>query len=299
MKYRAIWTAMVVLLSLLIAVPASAAAPASGTVVEGKSVPGLALGDTRATAEASFGAPEGCRDFTGSDPDAFDAECGFPVEGGGTVTLFFEGAEGGPSQGTPTDVVYRISWNQLVAGWTTTAGVNMTLALEDPDAVIAAYPDAQVVYNPLFGNVELIRDTSLGITIDYVPMFYVGKLAIFMSIYEPFESSPPPPPEQVIKVKAVDLTVTKVKGNRTITGLVLVRDQTGYGAEGATVTATWLLPDGTTRQVSAATSDDGWAWFRLSGVKGGYYTLSVDDVVLEGYRFDSEGSVLSGAIRAK
>ncbi len=299
MKHRAIWAAIAVLLTLLIAVPASAAAPATGTVREGKSVPGLALGDTRATAEASFGAPEGCQDFLGSHPDAFDAECRFPVEGGGTVTLWFERAGGGPSQGTPTDVVYQISWNQLVTGWTTTAGVNMTLALEDPDAVIAAYPDAYVVRNPLFGNVEYISDTSLGITIDYVYMFYVGKVAVYMSIYEPYESFPPPPPEQVIEVKRVDLTATKVKGNRTVTGQVLVRDQTGYGAEGATVTATWLFPDGTTRQVSDTTSDDGWAWFQLKGVKGGYYTLSVDDVVLEGYRFDSEGSVLSGTVRAK
>jgi hypothetical protein len=221
------------------------------------------------------------------------------VEGGETVTVFFEAAEGGPAQGTPTDVVYRISWNQLVPGWTTTAGVNTALALDDPDATVAAYPDAYVIYNTLFGNVEYISDTSLGITIDYVPNFYAGTLSVFMSIYEPYESFPPPPPEQVITVKAVDLYATKVKGNRTISGLVLVRDQTGYGAEGATVTATWLFPDGTTRQVSGTTSDDGWAWFQLTGVKGGYYTLSVDEAVLDGYRFDSEGSVLSGTIRAK
>lgn len=299
MRPRAILTTMVVLLSLLIAVPASAAAPATGTVVEGHSVPGLAVGDTRAGAEASFGAPEGCRDFTGSNPAALDVECRFPVEGGGTVTVFFEGADGGPSQGTPTDVVHRISWNQYVTGWTTTAGVNMPLALEDPDAVIAAYPDAEVIYNTLFGNVEYISDTLSGITIDYVYMFYVGKVAVYMSIYEPYESFPPPPPEQVIKVNAVDLHANKIKGNRTVDGFVLVRDQTGYGAGGATVTATWTFPDGTTREVSDTTSDDGWAWFKLSGAKNGWYTLTVDEVVLDGYRFDSEGSVLSGTIRAK
>jgi hypothetical protein len=299
MKHRVILTAMVVLLSLLIAVPASAAAPASGTVVEGESVPGLALGATRAIAEASFGAPEACQDFAGSNPAAMDAECRFPVEGGGTVTVYFEGADGGPSEGTPSDVVNRISWNHLVAGWTTTAGVDMPLALDDPDAVIAAYPDAHVIYNTLFGNVEYISDTSLGITIDYVYMFYVGKVAVYMSIYEPYESFPPPPPEQVIKVVTVDLYTNKIKGNRTVDGFVLVRDQTGYGAENATVAATWTFPDGMTREVSGTTSDDGWAWFALSRVKNGYYTLTVDDVVLDGYRFDSEASVLLGTIRAK
>ena len=299
MKHRVIWTAMVVLSSLLIAVPASAAAPASGTVFEGDSVPGLAIGDTRAEAEASYGAPEACQDFTGSNPPALDNECRFPVEGGETVTVYFEAADGGLSQGTATDVVNRISWNQLVPGWTTTAGVNTALALDDPDAVIAAYPDAYVIYNTLFGNVEYVSDTSLGITIDYVYMFYVGKVAVYMSIYEPYESSPPPPPEQVIKVNAVDLYANKIKGNRTVDGFVLVRDQTGYGAEGATVTATWTFPDGTTREVSDATSNDGWARFNLSRVKNGYYTLTVDKVVLDGYRFDSEASVLSGTVRVK
>jgi hypothetical protein len=299
MKHRVIWTAMAVLLSLLIAVPALAAAPASGTVVEGDSVPGLAIGDTRADTEASFGAPEACQDFTGSNPPAVDNECRFPVEDGGTVTVHFEAAAGGPAEGTSTDVVNRISWNQSVPGWTTTAGVNTALALDDPEAVLAAYPDAYVIYNTLFGNVEYISDTSLGITIDYVYMFYVGKVAVYMSIYEPYESTPPPPPEQVITVGSVDLYANKVKGNRTVSGFVLVRDQTGYGAEGATVTATWIFPDGSTREVSDATSEDGWVWFRLDGVKNGYYTLSVDDVVLDGFRLDTEASVMSGTVRAK
>jgi hypothetical protein len=47
------------------------------------------------------------------------------------------------------------------------------------------------------------------------------------------------------------------------------------------------------------TTDDGWAWFQLTGVKGGHYTLTVDDVALDGYRFDLENSVLSSTIRAK
>jgi hypothetical protein len=84
-----------------------------------------------------------------------------------------------------------------------------------------------------------------------------------------------------------------------MSGFVLVRDQTGYGAEGASVTATWTFPDGTTRAVSNTTSDDGWVRFRLSAVKNGYYTLSVDEVVLDGYRFDSDASVLSNTIRVR
>ena len=300
MKRTTLGAAIVALLILTIALPAAAAAPGEGTVYEGVSVPGLALGDTRATADSSFGEPDQCHDYVWSDQTVeYDYECRYPAAGGGTVTVRFDGAGGGPSEGLPTDVVTSISWNELVTGWTTTAGVNSTLALEDPDAAIAAYPDAYIAYHPLFGNIEHIFAPEQGITIDYQLIIYQGRLIVDISIYEPFEYVPPPPPEQVVTVDDIYLSATKVKGNRTVDGFVLVRDQTGYGAEGAIVTATWTFPDGTTRRVVDDTTDDGWAWFQLTGVKGGYYTLTVDDVALDGHRFDVDSSVLSGTIRAK
>ena len=45
------------LLVLLITFPALAAAPAEGLVVEGQSVPGFDLGDSRAQVEAAYGEP--------------------------------------------------------------------------------------------------------------------------------------------------------------------------------------------------------------------------------------------------
>ena len=300
MKRKRLAAVIVVLLVLAVALPAAAAAPGAGTVHEGVSVPGLALGDTRANADASFGAPDECRDYYSSGvPIELDAWCRYPAEGGGTVTVYFDGADGGPSQGLPGDVVTSISWNEFVTGWTTSAGINGTLALEDPDAVIAAYPGAVVAYHPLFGNIEHVFVPEKGITFDYQLIIYRGILVVNMSIYEPYDYVPPPAPEQVITVEDVRLTATKVKGNRTVTGTVLVRDQTGYGADGATVTATWTFPDGSTRQVTDDTTNNGWAWFQLTGVKSGYYTLTIDDVELDGYRYDVANSELSGTIRAK
>lgn len=299
MKSKPLGAAIIVLLILTVALPAAAAAPGVGTVYEGISVPGLALGDTRATADASFGAPDQCIDYYHSSPVAVDYECRYPAEGGGRVAVYFKGADGGHSQGLPTDVVNSISWNEYVTGWTTSAGVNSSIALENPEVAIAAYPGAIVGYHSLFGNIEHIFAPEYGITIDYQLIIYQGRLIVDFKIYEPYDYVPPPAPEQVITVEDVRLTANKVKGNRTVTGQVLVRDQTGYGAGDALVTATWTFPDGTTRQVTDATTDNGWAWFQLAGVKGGYYTLTVDDVILDGFRFDVDNSVLSNSVRVK
>ena len=248
MKRIMLAAAIVAAFELTGALPAVAAAPSEGTVYEGVSVPGLALGDTRATADISFGIPDQCRDYYSSgQPTALDFECRYPAEGGGTVTVHFRGADGGASQGLSTDLVTSIKWNQYVTGWTTSAGINSTLALADPDAAIAAYPDAEVAYHSLFGNIEHIFAPEQGITIDYQLIIYQGRLIVDISIYEPYDYVPPPAPEQVVTVEDISLTATKVKGNRTVTGLALVRDQTGYGAEGALVTATWTFPDGTPR----------------------------------------------------
>ena len=48
---------VVVFVCLVAAIPSFAAAPAEGTVFEGVSVPGIALGDSRAEVEESVGPP--------------------------------------------------------------------------------------------------------------------------------------------------------------------------------------------------------------------------------------------------
>jgi hypothetical protein len=91
MKNKTLGVAIVALLVLAVALPAVAAAPGEGTVFEGVSVPGLALGDTRATADSSFGEPDQCRDYVWSDQTVeYDNECRYPAEGGGTVTVRFD-----------------------------------------------------------------------------------------------------------------------------------------------------------------------------------------------------------------
>jgi hypothetical protein len=71
----------------------------------------------------------------------YDGICTSPVEGGGQVIGHHLAVDGGQVSDIAEDAVLNYCWYQHVSGWTTTPGINMTLALNDPQAVMAAYPD--------------------------------------------------------------------------------------------------------------------------------------------------------------
>ena len=295
---KIIFVMSVVVLSLMMTLSALAAAPAQGIVVEGQSVPGVALGDSRAQVEASYGQPDSCQNMSYYDGrQGLDGICRFDVEGGGRITVYFFDADGGPAQGSADDVVSIIRWPQPVSGWVTTAGVNTTLALADPDAVIAAYPNAVVTYNSVFGNIESIEDKALGILVDYSFEYLSGTLSVNMVIR--FPSEPAPVPQKETRVTDIDLAVKKVKGDRQVRALVRVEDERGRSASGATVFATWVFPDGSTQALDDLTSGTGYAYFEILDAPRGTLTLRVDNVVLDGYQFDRSGSVLSASTTVK
>jgi hypothetical protein len=287
-----------VALSLMVTLAVFAAAPATGLVVEGQSVPGVALGDFRGQVEAAYGQPTSCRNMGYYDGrQGVDGICDFDVAGGGRVTVYFFNADGGPAQGSAEDVASIIRWSQAVSGWVTAAGVNTTLALTDPEAVIAAYPNAVVTYNSVFGNIESIEDRALGILVDYSFEYLSGTLSVNMLIR--FPSEPAPVPEKETQVTNIDLRATKVRGDRQLRAYVTVEDERGRSASGATLFATWIFPDGSIQQVNDITSSTGTAYFEILDAPRGTFTLRVDDVVLEGYQFDRANSVLSASTLVK
>lgn len=281
-----------VLLSGLLASPGKAAAPDSGVVVEGVSVPGAALGDTRAQVEAAFGEPSSCQDLAYYDGRrGLNGICKFPVEDGGQVIVHYKNRDGGPADGTSQDVVFNFRWYQQVSGWRTTAGVNTTLALNDPQAVMTAYPEATVIYNPTFGNIESIEDKSLGILVDYSFDYLSGRISVSMAITHPRTE-----PERIkmTRIDSIDLNTHR----RSIIGTVKVLDDLNLNSTGAKVIANWTLADNSIRQVSAVTDGFGRATFELKNVKRkGTYTLKIEDVILDGYSFDRLNSVLSASIK--
>jgi len=283
-------------MSLLLALPAMAAAPAEGEVIEGDSVPGLALGDNRAQAEASYGQPGSCQSVEAAGDRAF---CSFPVDGGGQVDVRYRGPDGGNASNSPDDVVTAIDWHEPVSGWLTTAGVNTSLAAEDRSAVVAAYPDAEVNETGN-GIITSVVAHEQGVHVRWVPDFYSGTSRVQMGIFQPRPA--PPPVEKLTRVIDIDLTAHKGKGKRKITALVQVRNERELAAAGALVLATWTYPDGSIQpehQVADDTSSTGYAYFEIPNAQRGTYTLRIDDVILDDHRFDLENSVLEATIAVR
>lgn len=284
----------VILISLVGVVPVFADAPATGLVHEGQGVPGINLGFTRAQVEMAYGTPDFCQSVEVSGDMA---ACSFPVNGGGQVDVRYLGADGGNAANSPNDIVFNIRWSEQVSGWITTAGVYTTLAKNNPDAVIAAYPDAQIVYSS-FGEIYSIIDANQGIEIVRAFDFYTGEIHVSMAIFAP--RPPAPDPVQSIHVESVDLTATKQRGQRIISGLVQVQNEQQLAAAGATVSATWTFPDGSTQDVQGITSSSGYTVFQLSGrLDRGTYTLTINDVILADHEFDITNSELSASIDAR
>jgi hypothetical protein len=266
--------------------PAFAAAPAQGVVVEGESVPGIALGATRAQVEAAYGEPRFCQSVEAAGDFA---SCSFEVDGGGQVDVRYRGPEGGNASNSPDDVVHNIRWHEQVSGWTTTAGVNTTLAADNPQAVVDAYPNAEITYTQ-WGSIYRVLDHEHGIEVIWAPDFYSGTTHVSMAIF--FPRTPPPPREQLTRVSAVDLTTIK----RQVAASVRVQNDLGWNVVGASVAATWTFPDGHTKMVTGTTDGFGIVRFTIDKARRGTYTFTIEEVILDGYAFDRDNSVLSASI---
>ena len=303
MLRKSLFILLVAVLSLSVALPALAAAPATGTVYEGASVPGVALGDTRAQVQTAYGDPYSCTSGYNVDDKA---SCSFPVEGFdhlGRIWINFRGPDGGLPSASPDDVVYSITWYDSVIGWFTKKGkVNTEWARsvrQDPEAVLAVYPNAVITYG-LFGAMTRATDYELGITIEWVYHFYSGFLGVRMTISAPSEPPPPPPtPEPVTRVTNINLYANKIKGKRTVWASLWVDDEYWDNVDGATVVVDWTYHDGSTERLQADTNESGLARFEMRNVKSGTHTLDVVDVVYLEHRFDRELSVLTSSIKVK
>jgi len=286
---------VVVLLSLAAVIPVLALAPTEGTVVEGVSVPGIALGDTRAQVEAAYGQPKSCTDMAYYDGRrGLDGICKFDVDGvnngGDQVTVHYFAPDGGPAQASPDDVLSSVRWSTVVSGWVTTAGVNTTLARNNPQAVIDAYPNADVTY--WYGDfVREVRDPELGISVERYYDIYSGITTVNMLIFTPYTPTPPPPSPDMIRVADIQMA-----GDRhSVTARVLVLDDQDQPVKDALVEATWYYPNGDSLLVSAETASDGFATFRVDKARRGNYYLYINNVSLDSYVYDYIHSTTLGA----
>jgi len=285
MKRKITIVVLLVFVSAVTVLPALALAPGIGTVYEGVSVPGIAIGDTRAQVEAANGLPRSCHDL---EEVGDVASCKFEVSGGGTVSVIYKGQNGGNSSGSLDDVVAVISWAQEVDGWVTTAGINITKAL-DQDAVKAAYPNADLYYDSV-GRLYYLKDPELGIAVSWNFIYFYSAS---MSIFAPY--TPPPPPE-LIRIADIEMSYDR----RSVTARVKVVDEQGQPVEGAIVGGYWVYPinknNNTTLFIEATTTGDGYAIFGIDKARPGDYRININYVTKEGYKFDYDNSIILGTI---
>ena len=295
MKERTITALFVGAFSLLSTLSALAAVPEFGTVIEGQSVPGVALGDTREQVEAAYGEPTRCQSVQ-NPGDA--SSCTWILEdyigqGGqvqSQVNAGYRGPDGGSANNRPNDVVARISWfgND---GWFTTTGVNALFAVNNQDAVTELYPDAIIFHQSLFDTHMTAYED--GFSVSWHTEYLNGFTSVRMSIFEPRD--PPPPREPSVNISEINMDLYK----RQVLGEVRVLNDLNWRVRGAEVFATWTLPDGSTRSVEGTTDSFGLVVFVVNKARKGTYTLTIDDVVVEDHPFDTENSVLSASIFKK
>ena len=102
-------------------------------------------------------------------------------------------------------------------------------------------------------------------------------------------------PARSMKVTSISLNGWILGKSATVFGNVYVRDSLGQSVASASVTARWILPNGSTKTATAMTDSSGRARFAVSGSRG-TYTLTVTGVAKTGYTFDTSGSVIFRSI---
>jgi hypothetical protein len=104
----------------------------------------------------------------------------------------------------------------------------------------------------------------------------------------------PGPP--TLRTTAIELSYTAKKRHVTVAGEVTVQDQDAAAVKGARLTIQWTVPGGAEPITQRARTDkQGIASFSVKDAPG-VYTLTIVDVVLDGYTFDTDHSVLSASI---
>lgn len=98
-----------------------------------------------------------------------------------------------------------------------------------------------------------------------------------------------------LRATDIQLRARQQRNSFIVIGRVTVQDQNGTAIEGVTVEATWMLPDGTIQHQTAVTKEEGTARFNTENGRG-TYTLTVINIIKEGYIFDRSNSLLSRSI---
>jgi outer membrane protein assembly factor BamB len=159
------------------------------------------------------------------------------------------------------------------------------------------------VYNPWIGRYGFNQYVDSGVdfgaageTVYFMTAIAPGGLVTDRAFLYAFDSDPAlGSPSTLLRSTDITLSGRSRRGRVTVGGAVTVQDESRNAISGATVFATWTLPDGSTAVQSAGTDANGKAKFSVTK-GGGFYTLTVRTITKPGYTFDRNGSVISQTI---
>ena len=103
-----------------------------------------------------------------------------------------------------------------------------------------------------------------------------------------------PSTSTVLQSSAIEMSSKRRLGRVNVTGAVAATDENRSAVSGVSVSAIWLLPDGTAVEQVSETSGTGIAKFTVSGGQG-LYRWIVNDISQVEYRFDPLHGILEGS----
>ena len=174
---------------------------------------------------------------------------------------------------------------------------SLTLPAEDP----TAFNPSLGIYGYNQGVSTRGRFSPDGQTVYFMTFTATGdnhtSRSFVYSINAGGSTLPPPPTQgQLLRSASISLSAKLLRnGTVNVSASVTVKDENGVSVPNAAVSVSWRLPDGSTQDQTASTSNNGVARFTTSGRRG-TYTLSINNITKTSYTFDRANSVLSKAI---
>jgi PKD repeat protein len=226
----------------------------------------------------------------------------FTTVGSHTATLTVFDSRGATSSTSLTIDVVGINQPPVAVAEATPTSGNVPLVVQfdssgsfDPDGTITSY---FWNFGDAFGTTSTEPNPSY--TYNYAGT-YTAQLTVTddnnVSSSSNVTITVAPAPLPLLRSYDIALSANVKRNRATVSGTVTVVDENFRTVQGAAVTIAWLRPDGSLVTQSATTDRRGKAKFSTtSGL--GTYTLTVKDILLTGYAFDTVNGVLSSSITA-
>jgi hypothetical protein len=216
----------------------------------------------------------------------------------GTVVLIASGVLLPPAAptnltATPHPSTSSEPYNSIDLSWVNVSPLTKTYELERRVSGAATWDRVPLV-PPGMSTRHVDATVALSTTYDY-RVRAVGVAGAGPWSATATATAPTVIPTTPMVVSAIELSGRVRRNNVSLQATVDVRSGSGTPVVNARVDVQWIQPNGVIKAGSAVTNSSGRARFATSGPRG-TYTLSILDVVKDGYSLNAAGSVLDRSI---